>query len=138
VAYRLAAASIAWEASLWARHLRARASPRHAGHLPEADGPSRYGVVATVGTDGAADKARSEYVSGSLRMVGIYGGHAGVFRNMIAQYVLGLGKPGVRAVGSEEGSRSPPPRVCRVCTEHAPQRGPLCAARGAWLVALAS
>ncbi|MDV3126560.1 acyl-CoA dehydrogenase family protein [Mycobacterium sp. 21AC1] len=45
-----------------------------------------------VGADGGADD-RSEYVYRFAPLVGIYGGTLEVFRNMIAQHVLGLGKP---------------------------------------------
>ena len=45
------------------------------------------------GTDGAVDDGISEYVYRFAPLVGIYGGTLEVFRNMIAQYVLGLGKP---------------------------------------------
>jgi hypothetical protein len=44
-------------------------------------------------TDGAADNGAAEYVYRFAPLVGIYGGTLEVFRNMIAQYVLGLGKP---------------------------------------------
>jgi len=47
----------------------------------------------STGTDGAADDGASEYVYRFAPLVGIYGGTLEVFRNMIAQYVLGLGKP---------------------------------------------
>ncbi|ORW12194.1 acyl-CoA dehydrogenase family protein [Mycobacterium kyorinense] len=46
-----------------------------------------------LGTDGATDDGASEYVYRFAPLVGIYGGTLEVFRNMIAQYVLGLGKP---------------------------------------------
>ena len=46
-----------------------------------------------VGTDGAADDGAAEYVYRFAPLVGIYGGTLEVFRNMIAQYALGLGKP---------------------------------------------
>ena len=46
-----------------------------------------------VGTDGATDDGAAEYVYRFAPLVGIYGGTLEVFRNMIAQYVLGLGKP---------------------------------------------
>ncbi len=49
------------------------------------------------GTDGAADDGASEYVYRFAPLVGIYGGTLEVFRNMIAQYVLGLGKPNYSA-----------------------------------------
>lgn len=45
-----------------------------------------------IGTDGGADD-RSEYVYRFAPLVGIYGGTLEVFRNMIAQHVLGMGKP---------------------------------------------
>lgn len=45
-----------------------------------------------IGTDGGFDD-RSEYVYRFAPLVGIYGGTLEVFRNMIAQYALGLGKP---------------------------------------------
>ena len=46
-----------------------------------------------VGTEGAADDGAAEYVYRFAPLVGIYGGTLEVFRNMIAQHVLGLGKP---------------------------------------------
>ncbi len=45
------------------------------------------------GADGAADDGSAEYAYRFAPLVGIYGGTLEVFRNMIAQYVLGLGKP---------------------------------------------
>ncbi len=45
------------------------------------------------GTDGAADDGSAEYAYRFAPLVGIYGGTLEVFRNMIAQHVLGLGKP---------------------------------------------
>ncbi len=50
-----------------------------------------------VGTDGAADDGAAEYIYRFAPLVGIYGGTLEVFRNMIAQYVLGLGKPSYAA-----------------------------------------
>ena len=46
-----------------------------------------------IGTDGAADDGAAEYAYRFAPLFGIYGGTLEVFRNMIAQYVLGLGKP---------------------------------------------
>ena len=46
-----------------------------------------------VDTDGAADDGGAEYIFRLASPTGIYGGTLEVFRNMIAQYVLGLGKP---------------------------------------------
>lgn len=45
------------------------------------------------GAEGSTDDGASEYVYRFAPLVGIYGGTLEVFRNMIAQYVLGLGKP---------------------------------------------
>jgi alkylation response protein AidB-like acyl-CoA dehydrogenase len=49
------------------------------------------------GTDGAADDGSAEYVYRFAPLVGIYGGTLEVFRNMIAQFTLGLGKPNYSA-----------------------------------------
>jgi 3-oxocholest-4-en-26-oyl-CoA dehydrogenase alpha subunit len=46
-----------------------------------------------VGTDGAADDGGMEYIFRLAGPTGIYGGTLEVFRNMIAQHALGLGKP---------------------------------------------
>jgi 3-oxocholest-4-en-26-oyl-CoA dehydrogenase alpha subunit len=58
-----------------------------------------HGTAASlpVDTDGAADDGAAEYVFRFAPLVGIYGGTLEVFRNMIAQYVLGLGKPAYAA-----------------------------------------
>ena len=50
-----------------------------------------------VGSDGAADDGAAEYIYRFAPLSGIYGGTLEVFRNMIAQYVLGLGKPAYAA-----------------------------------------
>lgn len=44
-----------------------------------------------------ADLSRAEYVYRWSPLTGIYGGTLEVFRNMIAQYILGLGKPAYAA-----------------------------------------
>jgi alkylation response protein AidB-like acyl-CoA dehydrogenase len=46
-----------------------------------------------VGTEGAADDGGAEYVFRLAGPTGIYGGTLEVFRNMIAQRALGLGRP---------------------------------------------
>ena len=46
-----------------------------------------------VGTTGAADDGGAEYIFRLASPTGIYGGTLEVFRNMIAQHVLGLGRP---------------------------------------------
>ena len=46
-----------------------------------------------VGADGAADDGGAEYIFRLASPTGIYGGTLEVFRNMIAQQALGLGRP---------------------------------------------
>lgn len=50
-----------------------------------------------VGTEGAADDGGVEYVFRLAGPTGIYGGTLEVFRNMIAQHALGLGRPSYSA-----------------------------------------
>jgi alkylation response protein AidB-like acyl-CoA dehydrogenase len=45
------------------------------------------------GTKGAADDGGAEYIFRLAGPTGIYGGTLEVFRNMIAQHALGLGRP---------------------------------------------
>jgi alkylation response protein AidB-like acyl-CoA dehydrogenase len=56
-----------------------------------------------IGTDGAADDGAAEYIYRFAPLVGIYGGTLEVFRNMIAQYVLGLGKPNYSPAAKKAG-----------------------------------
>ena len=49
------------------------------------------------GTEAAADDGSAEYAYRFAPLVGIYGGTLEVFRNMIGQYMLGLGKPAYAA-----------------------------------------
>jgi alkylation response protein AidB-like acyl-CoA dehydrogenase len=49
--------------------------------------------VLPVGTGGAADDGAAEYIFRLAGPTGIYGGTLEVFRNMIAQHALGLGRP---------------------------------------------
>ncbi len=49
--------------------------------------------VLPVGTDGAADDGGAEFLFRLASPMGIYGGTLEVFRNMIAQHALGLGRP---------------------------------------------
>ncbi|MDH6242803.1 acyl-CoA dehydrogenase family protein [Mycobacterium sp. OTB74] len=56
-----------------------------------------------IGADGGYDD-RSEYVYRFAPLVGIYGGTLEVFRNMIAQHALGLGKPNYSAPAAKRAS----------------------------------
>lgn len=49
------------------------------------------------GAAGSVDDGQNEYVYRFAPLAGIYGGTLEVFRNMIAQYALGLGKPNYSA-----------------------------------------
>ena len=53
------------------------------------------GIAASlpVRTTGAADNGGAEYIFRLASPVGIYGGTLEIFRNMIAQQILGLGRP---------------------------------------------
>ncbi|MDR3663498.1 MAG: acyl-CoA dehydrogenase family protein, partial [Mycobacterium sp.] len=51
------------------------------------------GAALPVGVDGAADDGGAEYIFRLAGPTGIYGGTLEVFRNMIAQGALGLGRP---------------------------------------------
>ena len=92
-----------------------------------------------VGTEGAADDGAAEYVYRFAPLVGIYGGTLEVFRNMIAQHVLGLGKPNYsppkkasddtrRPVDDRATSASSPSRPSRrtpTSNSSAASRGPM-------------
>jgi alkylation response protein AidB-like acyl-CoA dehydrogenase len=51
----------------------------------------------TRGADGAADDGGAEYLFRLASPMGVYGGTLEVFRNMIAQHALGLGRPSYAA-----------------------------------------
>src|SRR5215208_5348091 len=95
VAYRLGRSVARMEASLSAPSIFGRVA---LAQTMRDISPALMAILGTastlpVGTDGAADDGASEYVYRFAPLVGIYGGTLEVFRNMIAQYVLGLGKP---------------------------------------------
>ncbi len=95
VAYRLGRSAARLEASLSTPSIFGRVSQaqtmRDIGpDLMDIAGPAS---VLPIETDGAADHGTSEYLYRFAPLAGIYGGTLEVFRNMIAQHVLGLGKP---------------------------------------------
>ena len=103
VAYRLGRSAARMEAALSApEHLRPgghRADD--ARRLTGPDGHPRYGVHAA---DRHRRRGRRRRLGVRYRfapLVGIYGGTLEVFRNMIAQYVLGLGKPAYAPVAQK-------------------------------------
>lgn len=94
VGYRLGRSIARIEASLSASSIFGRVALAQtmrdvAPDLMDIAGPA---AALPIGAEGGLDD-RSEYVYRFAPLVGIYGGTLEVFRNMIAQHVLGLGKP---------------------------------------------
>lgn len=94
VGYRLGRSIARIEASLSAPSIFGRVALAQTMRDVAPDLMDVAGSVAAlpIGADGGCDD-RSEYVYRFAPLVGIYGGTLEVFRNMIAQHVLGLGKP---------------------------------------------
>ena len=99
VAYRLGRSAARMEAAFSAPSIFGRVALAQTMRDISPDLMDILGTASTLpnGTDGAADDGASEYVYRFAPLVGIYGGTLEVFRNMIAQYVLGLGKPNYSA-----------------------------------------
>jgi 3-oxocholest-4-en-26-oyl-CoA dehydrogenase alpha subunit len=99
VAYRLGRSAARMEAALSAPAIFGRVALAQTMRDISPDLMDILGTASTLpnGTDGAADDGAAEYVYRFAPLVGIYGGTLEVFRNMIAQYVLGLGKPNYSA-----------------------------------------
>jgi alkylation response protein AidB-like acyl-CoA dehydrogenase len=95
VAYRLGRSVARMEAALSAPSIFGRVALAQTMRDISPDLMDIMGAASALpaGTDGAGDDGASEYVYRFAPLVGIYGGTLEVFRNMIAQYVLGLGKP---------------------------------------------
>ncbi|WP_373140706.1 acyl-CoA dehydrogenase family protein [Mycobacterium marinum] len=95
VAYRLGRSVARMEAALSASSIFGRVAIAQTMRDISPDLMDILGSAAALpfGTDGAVDDGGAEYVYRFAPLVGIYGGTLEVFRNMIAQHVLGLGKP---------------------------------------------
>lgn len=95
VAYRLGRSAARMEASLSASSIFGRVALAQTMRDISPDLMDILGTASAlpIETDGAADDGAAEYVYRFAPLVGIYGGTLEVFRNMIAQHVLGLGKP---------------------------------------------
>lgn len=105
VAYRLGRSIARIEASLSAPSIFGRVALAQtmrevAPDLMDVAGPA---AALSIGAEGGFDD-RSEYVYRFAPLVGIYGGTLEVFRNMIAQHVLGLGKPNYSAPAPKRAS----------------------------------
>jgi alkylation response protein AidB-like acyl-CoA dehydrogenase len=99
VAYRLGRSTARVEAALSAPSIFGRVAIAQTMRDVSPELMDLLGTASTLplGTDGAADDGAAEYVYRFAPLVGIYGGTLEVFRNMIAQYALGLGKPNYSA-----------------------------------------
>jgi alkylation response protein AidB-like acyl-CoA dehydrogenase len=106
VAYRLGRSTARIEAALSAPSIFGRVAIAQTMRDVSPELMDILGTASTLpqGTDGAADDGASEYVYRFAPLVGIYGGTLEVFRNMIAQYVLGLGKPNYSAPAPKQAS----------------------------------
>jgi alkylation response protein AidB-like acyl-CoA dehydrogenase len=95
VAYRLGRSVARLEAALSAPSIFGRVAIAQTMRDISPDLMDLLGAASALpfGTDGAADDGSAEYVYRFAPLVGIYGGTLEVFRNMIGQYALGLGKP---------------------------------------------
>ena len=99
VAYRLGRSAARIEAALSAPSIFGRVAIAQTMRDVSPDLMDILGTASAlpIGTDGAADDGAANYVYRFAPLVGIYGGTLEVFRNMIAQYALGLGKPNYSA-----------------------------------------
>ncbi|MGW4365855.1 acyl-CoA dehydrogenase family protein [Nocardia takedensis] len=95
VAYRLGRGIAKLEAALSAPHMFGRVALAQTMRDISPDLMDILGPAAAlpVDTEGAADNGGMEYIYRWAPLCGIYGGTLEVFRNMIAQHVLGLGRP---------------------------------------------
>jgi 3-oxocholest-4-en-26-oyl-CoA dehydrogenase alpha subunit len=95
VAYRLGRSVARLEAALSSPSIYGRVAIAQTMRDISPDLMDIHGAASTLpfGADGAADDGSAEYVYRFAPLVGIYGGTLEVFRNMIGQYTLGLGKP---------------------------------------------
>lgn len=105
VGYRLGRSVARIEASLSAPSIFGRVALAQTMRDVAPDLMDVTGSVAAlpIGAEGGFDD-RSEYVYRFAPLVGIYGGTLEVFRNMIAQHVLGLGKPNYSPPKAEKAS----------------------------------
>jgi len=103
VAYRLGRSVARMEAALSAPSIFGRVALAQTMRDISPDLMDLLGTASSLplGTDGSADDGAAEYIYRFAPLVGIYGGTLEVFRNMIAQYVLGLGKPAYAPVAKK-------------------------------------
>jgi alkylation response protein AidB-like acyl-CoA dehydrogenase len=95
VAYRLGRSAARLEVALSSPSIFGRVAIAQTMRDISPDLMDMLGAASTLpfGADGAADDGGAQYAYRFAPLVGIYGGTLEVFRNMIGQYMLGLGKP---------------------------------------------
>ncbi|MFE3320157.1 acyl-CoA dehydrogenase family protein [Nocardia sp. NPDC059195] len=95
VAHRLGRSIARMEAALSAPHMFGRVAIAQTMRDISPDLMDILGPAAAlpVDTEGAVDNGAMEYIYRWAPLCGIYGGTLEVFRNMIAQHILGLGRP---------------------------------------------
>lgn len=95
VAYRLGRSIARMEAALSAPHMFGRVAIAQTMRDISPDLMDILGPASAlpIDTEGAADNGGAEYIYRWAPLCGIYGGTLEVFRNMIAQHILGLGRP---------------------------------------------
>ncbi len=95
VAYRLGRGAARLEAALSASAMSGRVAIAQTMRDVAPDLMDILGAAASlpVGTEGAVDDGGAEYIFRLASPTGIYGGTLEIFRNMIAQQILGLGRP---------------------------------------------
>ncbi|MFD6393757.1 acyl-CoA dehydrogenase family protein [Nocardia sp. NPDC060259] len=95
VALRLGRSIARMEAALSAPHMFGRVAIAQTMRDISPDLMDILGPAAAlpIDTEGAADDGGMEYIFRWAPLCGIYGGTLEVFRNMIAQHILGLGRP---------------------------------------------
>lgn len=99
VGYRLGRSIARMEAclstpSIFGRVAQAQTMRDIAPEIMDILGPA---AALPIETDGGVDDGKAEYIYRFAPLAGIYGGTLEVFRNMIGQHVLGLGKPNYSA-----------------------------------------
>ena len=106
VAYRLGRSAARIEAALSAPSIFGRVALAQTMRDISPDVMDILGTASSLplGTDGAADDGAAEYIYRFAPLVGIYGGTLEVFRNMIAQHVLGLDKPNYSPPAAKKSS----------------------------------
>lgn len=104
VAYRLGRATARLEAALSTPSIFGRVASAQTMRELAPELMDLLGAAAALRTDNATKDISAEYLYRWAPLCGVYGGTLEVFRNMIAQHVLGLGRPAYGTRQSEVSS----------------------------------